>query len=123
LVEVQSQGKSVWLGPGSDWGCDGDAPSAQSRAKATDGARRAARVRAQAKSVERPESVSEPVLAEPEAVHAGTLAAETLLLADALRAERQGLPERARSLFMRLVADYPASPLAPEAKAGLARVR
>jgi hypothetical protein len=53
----------------------------------------------------------------------GTLAVETRLLADALRAEQQGERGRANTLFARFIATYPSSPLLPEAKAGLARLR
>jgi len=49
--------------------------------------------------------------------------AEKRLLADALRAERGTQRKRARILFARLLRSYPRSALAPEARAGLARVR
>ena len=53
----------------------------------------------------------------------GTLAEENRLLAAALTAERGRDAERARELFEQLLARNPSSPLAPEARAGLARVR
>lgn len=53
----------------------------------------------------------------------GTLEAENRLMASALRAERAREPERARALFVRLLRTYPRSPLVPEAKAGIARLR
>lgn len=49
--------------------------------------------------------------------------AERRLLADAQRAERSAQKKRARILFARFLRSYPRSALAPEARAGLARVR
>lgn len=51
-----------------------------------------------------------------------TLAAETELLQSGLRSEQQGDLRAAESALKSLVTRYPASPLAPDAKAALARV-
>jgi hypothetical protein len=53
----------------------------------------------------------------------GTLAEENRLLAAALTAERSRDAQSARTLFEQLLSRNPGSPLAPEARAGLARVR
>jgi hypothetical protein len=52
----------------------------------------------------------------------GTLAQETRLLSEALSAERAGELRQARSLYARILREYPGSPLAPEARRGLSRV-
>lgn len=66
----------------------------------------------------------EPVTSEDAApVLSGTLAAENRLLTEALSAEQAGDASQARSLFSQLLARYPSSPLGPEARAGLARLR
>jgi len=52
----------------------------------------------------------------------GTLGDERRLLQDALAAERTGQPERAQSLLNQLLARYPSSPLAPEARRASARI-
>lgn len=118
LVEVQHEGKSVWLGPGSDWGCD-EEPVVSSRRRSRDSSH--ARARSREKSAPEQEQIeTAPARAE---VAEGTLAVETRLLADALRAEQQGERGRANTLFTRFIATYPSSPLLPEAKAGLARLR
>lgn len=119
LVEVRREGEtSVWLGPGKAWGCAADV--AQSRAPAS-----MQREPPPAKSrprERRAESAAREVH-EQALTPAGTLARETRLLADALRAEQQGDPTRARKLFTTLLEEHPASPLLPEARAGLARLR
>lgn len=63
-------------------------------------------------------SLSRAPHAEPE----GTLAVEAQLLREGLAAERQGRPADARSAFSRLLAQFPRSPLAGDARAALARV-
>lgn len=59
----------------------------------------------------------------PEASPSGSLAQETRLLQAALRAERAGDRERAQELFHELLQQFPASPLAPDARQGLSRTR
>lgn len=54
---------------------------------------------------------------------ASTLERENQLLADGLRAEQTGDQARARKLFGSLLTQYPNSPLAPEARAGIARTK
>lgn len=119
LVEVQTDGVSVWLGPGSDYGCEEEsAPQKAVRAvRSTRSKSRGARVRGAAERVRAIEEQAQKELPE------GTLAAETRIMADALRAEQQGKKSVARSLFARLIANHPSSPLVPDAEAGLARVR
>lgn len=52
-----------------------------------------------------------------------TLALETELLQSGLRSEQRGELQAAKKAFETLVARYPGSPLAPDAKAALSRVR
>lgn len=116
LVEVQTDGVSVWLGPGSDYGCEEEsAPQKTARVKSR------SRSRARARGVEAPREIEEQAQKEP--VPEGTLALETRIMADALRAEQQGYKSAARALFARLIENHPSSPLVPDAKAGLARLR
>jgi hypothetical protein len=61
--------------------------------------------------------------AQPARSAAGTLGEENRLLSAALTAERSGDRERARGLLEQLVAQNPSSPLAPDARTGLARLR
>lgn len=120
LVEVQHDGQSVWLGPGSDWGCEEEpVVSTKRRSRESSHARSRARERSASEITEPTESSDQP---RPD-VAEGTLAVETRLLADALRAEQQGERGRANALFRRFITAYPSSPLLPEAKAGLARLR
>jgi TolA-binding protein len=53
----------------------------------------------------------------------GTLDEENRLLESALSAERAGDLRQARKLFAQLLTRHPNSPLIPEARLGLARVR
>lgn len=66
---------------------------------------------------------SEPVAAVARPAASGTLGEENHLLGAALSAERSGDRDRARVLFEALIAQNPSSPLAPEARMGLSRVR
>ncbi|HVY28996.1 MAG TPA: FecR domain-containing protein [Polyangiaceae bacterium] len=71
---------------------------------------------------------SEPELApsarrEPARRRTPTLALETELLQSGLRSEQQGDLRAAESSLKALVTRYPASPLAPDARAALSRVR
>jgi hypothetical protein len=58
----------------------------------------------------------------PRAQPAGTLAVESQLLREGLAAERQGRPADAAAALSRLLAQFPRSPLAGDARAALARV-
>lgn len=60
---------------------------------------------------------------EPARRRTPTLALETELLQSGLRSEQQGDLRAAESALKALVTRYPASPLAPDARAALARVR
>jgi hypothetical protein len=66
---------------------------------------------------------AEPVAAVARPAASGTLGEENHLLGAALSAERSGDRDRARVLFEALIAQNPSSPLAPEARTGLARLR
>lgn len=137
LVEVQSGGASSWLGPNASWGCDDEqtrvqhvSPAAERRPavrRRVDGVRahgaRGGRARAAGEKPLRATGAAVLPSGKDEAARTGTLSAETELLAAALRAEQDGRPERARALFVRLIAEHPDSALLPEAKAGLARLR
>jgi len=106
-------------------------PSArrQSRAIRAAQARAARRTSAVAETAAR-EANSRPVeQARPfgktaeQARPSGTLGEENRLLAAALTAERNRDASSARTLFEQLLSRNPGSPLAPEARAGLARIR
>jgi hypothetical protein len=103
-------------------------PSAESRQRPV--VRRAAAARAaQARAARRASSAnasardSDSRSAEQPARLSGTLGEENRLLAAALTAERSHDAQSARTLFEQLLSRNPSSPLAPEARAGLARVR
>jgi TolA-binding protein len=66
---------------------------------------------------------AEPVAAVARPAASGTLGEENHLLGAALSAERSGDRDRARVLFEALIAQNPSSPLAPEARTGLSRLR
>jgi hypothetical protein len=156
LVEVQHQGApSVWLGPGSAWGCADEVASTQApvvpsvtsvasaevsppadlrvgtedpRAGKSHGHHHHGRGR----SLTKAHRVDRSLLVEPSddagkddvsAPAASTLERENRLLADGLRAEQTGEQARARKLFVSLLAQFPNSPLAPEARAGIARTK
>jgi hypothetical protein len=120
LVEVQSDGASAWLGPGSEWGCEDGAPASAARPNKAARSGEASHGRSRARGTRDRTESKEPARSEPVE---GTLAVETRLLVEALRAEQQGQKSQASSLFTRLIATYPGSPLVPEAQSGLARVR
>lgn len=56
-------------------------------------------------------------------VRASSLREQNRLLSEGLAAEREGERARAKTLFGKLLKDYPKSPLSPEAKRGLSRVQ
>jgi hypothetical protein len=147
LVEVQhGSAPSAWLGPGSEWGCEGPAVS-ERPALVVPSVVVAARVdpvaapeqvsklhhhhgrgRALAKAHRvdrslRVEASDEVAEGDGSVPVASTLERENQLLAEGLRAEQSGDKGRARRLFAALLAHYPSSPLAPEARAGLTRTR
>jgi hypothetical protein len=131
LVEVQHRAGSAFLKPGMQWGCG---ERTETRAEA-----------ALAAVVEAPKAIVEADLAATDeaprartriarrhanrarrsaaAAESGTLDRETALLATALAAERDGDRTRASALFSELLLRHPRSPLAPEARSGLARTR
>jgi hypothetical protein len=113
VVIVQHDGSETALNRGDRWGCDGN-PSAQLGAPA---------VAESAPELDR--AVSEPrpfPRSSPRAPQHGTLAEESRLLQEALAAERLGQQPRAQSLLEQLLARYPSSPLAPEARRAATRI-
>lgn len=114
LVGVTHKGETVNLGPGTSWGCGfGDTP----------GDATVARGDTDVKAVTPGELAVERRAPEAASVKPrGTLDQENRLLKAALSAERSGSKERARAMFSELLSRYPSSPLAPEARAGLARL-
>jgi hypothetical protein len=68
-------------------------------------------------------SLSAPPRKSGDAPPRGTLDEETRLLRSGLAAERRGDLTRAAASFDQLLARFPQSPLAPDARAALARVR
>lgn len=114
LVGVTRKGETVNLGPGTSWGCGfGDTPSEASVARGD----------SEVKAVTPGElAVARPAAGGSNVKLRGTLDQENTLLKAALRAERSGSHEKARALFSDLLSKYPSSPLAPEARAGLARI-
>ena len=151
LVEVRAGRERKMLPPGTQWGCEPQTPSVAAvvgplaranvatavpldstvEASTADSgprvqsapraqlrkAARLARARAAARRAAEQDRAEQPVRLS------GTLAEENRLLAAALTAERGRDAERARELFEQLLARNPSSPLAPEARAGLSRVR
>jgi ferric-dicitrate binding protein FerR (iron transport regulator) len=117
-VEVQQRGSSVLLGAGAEWGCEPEpatvtaAPKLEARIEP--GAAKLALAHKGASAARR-----SPAVRVPE----GTLDRENALLAAALFAERQGDLAQAQKLFTELLAKHPRSPLVPEARVGLSRVR
>jgi TolA-binding protein len=68
-------------------------------------------------------SVTDPRPSKIKRESAGTLTQENLLFKSALAAEQAGNLDQARLLAKRLLQRYPASPMAPEARRILARLR
>jgi hypothetical protein len=146
LVEVQQAGApSAWLGPGSAWGCGDEVASAlvpvvpstsatvpalaserTSRGRHHGGHGRVAKAREVDRSLPLEPSDDRRARgddADTNAPPASTLERENRLLADGLRAEQTGDQQGARRLFSALLAEFPQTPLAPEARAGLTRTR
>jgi hypothetical protein len=110
LVAVHhARGKEL-LGAGASWGCtprEATLPEASALLPVKPASRGAPRVSRQKAATEL----------------RGTLADETRLLSAGLAAERRGQPGEARDLYSILLERYPASTLAPDARAGLTRLR
>jgi hypothetical protein len=111
LVSVKSGDREIFLGPGTNWSSvpplniapSPSDPSTAGSRSATD------------------PSSGRPSPSAPGAGGASTLAEENRLFREAIAARRAGDPRRAMELVDRLVAEYPTSPLASEAKAERAR--
>jgi hypothetical protein len=98
VVSVRHGTGKTWLEAGESWGCP------PSDAAAAD---------------------EIPTTNEPSAprLQPGTLAAENALFRSAIAAERKGDDAQARAKLQKLLTKYPESPLAPEARATLARLK
>lgn len=131
LVEVRGQGRHAFLHPRSSFGCEPredapepvaaePAPAPVARDEAKRPAVRPTPARAVAVS---PTPAPEPDTLDPIEPPAGTLAEETRLMSLALSAEQHGARAKARELYARVLRDYPSSPLAPDARRGLDRVK
>ncbi len=111
-VEVRTASGSRWLGAGERSGCEPEAAEIPRVALTP--------------QPELPRS-SPPKVRAPSTpntqVGVSALAEQNRLLAEALVAEQRGDPNTARVLFTRLLVRHPGSPLATEARAGLARVK
>jgi hypothetical protein len=137
LVEVRSAKGVVFVGGGKQWGCAREAappvpnPSTAAAAAVKDTTAERAPIATPA-----PVQAPAPLIAKkaPARRHAlrarpqpqlpdGTLDEENRLLESALSAERAGDLRQARKLFAQLLTRHPNSPLIPEARLGLARVR
>jgi ferric-dicitrate binding protein FerR (iron transport regulator) len=113
VVIVQHLGGETALNAGDSWGCGASVSAegsanpvpAATPAKGTDVSDRHSVPRSGARR------------AEP-----STLGEESRLLQEALAAERVGQPERAQGLLNQLLARYPKSPLAPEARRASSRI-
>lgn len=122
VVIVQHDGSETALNRGDRWGCDANEnPAAKLAANPSSSAAPAA----ESAAVERDTDVNEHrpgSRVAPRAPQHGTLAEESRLLQEALAAERTGQPDRAQSLLNQLLARYPSSPLAPEARRASTRI-
>jgi hypothetical protein len=143
LVEVKHRAGSVRLGPGAQWGCAAVTAAPQASPTASDSGTAPAlrggaafggtapalrggaslREQPQARRSARTPNAQPRRTAPPRRRLDGTLDEENRLLSAALGAEREQDRERARALFSTLLERHPASPLAPEARAGLDRTR
>jgi len=111
VVIVQHLGGETALNAGDRWGC------AANRAPAT-----SASVPAPAPNSDASERHSVPRSALPRHTEPSTLGEESRLLQEALAAERVGQPARAQGLLKQLLARYPNSPLASEARRASSRI-
>jgi hypothetical protein len=115
VVIVQHAAGETALNRGDRWGCDG---SESTSASATASSALEAAALPESEPSERhpsPRSGARPA-------QRGTLGEERRLLQEALAAERTGQPERAQTLLNQLLARYPSSPLASEARRASARI-
>lgn len=127
VVIVQHDGSETALNRGDSWGCEASASADGKLAVNPSAASEVA-------SAAAPESASDaPAVAQtnelrptlrnaPRIPQHGTLGEESRLLQEALAAERTGQSQRAQSLLNQLIARYPSSPLAPEARRASARI-
>jgi hypothetical protein len=115
VVIVQHAGSETALNAGDRWGCD-PSPSARLAGNpALESQRQPVPESAVSARHPVPRSSARPA-------ERGTLGEESRLLQDALAAERVGEPARAQSLLNQLLARYPNSPLASEARRASSRI-
>jgi len=117
VVIVQHGAAETALNAGDSWGCGEGASSATPADSAAPASNEAPSADGTAGTSEPGHSVRPGHVSER-----GTLADENRLLQDALASERLGNKAKAQGQLTRLLAKYPSSPLAPEAKRALARV-
>jgi FecR protein len=127
LVEVRNGATRTLLSAGQEWGCDtGEAATGDTEQRAADAAnalRSAEDATAATQPLPQEHKRPGPRAAQPDkATPSGTLAQENQLMARALSAERRGDVVRARELYGKLLADFPASVFAPEAGKALSRL-
>lgn len=108
VVIVQHAGSETALNAGDSWGCEPEARADAAPAPAVDS---------------EPPPIRALIKPSPRAIERGTLARESELLQRALAAERQGQREQAATLLAQLLTKYPSSPLVPEARRALGRVK
>src|SRR6185369_5197770 len=124
VVIVQHGDRETALNRGERWGCEASA-SAHAEQRPALSANPGAAASAASASSGQPNDVDEPRAAPRNTGRTpqrGTLGEERRLLQDALAAERTGQTERAQSLLNQLLARYPSSPLAPEARRASSRI-
>jgi len=114
VVAVQSGSREVTLTAGQSW--TSRVPAAL-EPPASDPAR------AEAKPPDAPKESSSAAKRTAPAPSAGTLDEETHLLRSALAAERRGDLAGAAASLQLLISRYPHSPLVPDARSALARVK
>lgn len=121
VVIVQHGDRETALNRGDSWGCEASPNDNQGELSELSASPSAV----PSASSERRNDVNErrAVRRGPaSAPQHGTLGEESHLLQEALAAERTGQAERARGLLNQLLARYPSSPLAPEARRASARI-
>jgi ferric-dicitrate binding protein FerR (iron transport regulator) len=98
VVSVRHASGKTWLEAGDSWGCEQPTPTSMNRST----------------------PATRPSAPSP---RAGTLAAENALFESAIAADRRGNRAEAQAKLRSLLEKYPESPLAPEARATLARLQ
>jgi len=121
VVIVQHGDRETALNRGDSWGCEANSNDDHGELPKL----AASSSTAPPSAFERPNDFNEhraPQRNTTRSPQHGTLGEESRLLQEALAAERTGQVERARGLLNQLLARYPSSPLAPEARRASARI-